>query len=224
MGCCYTKSSKSILQEAAEYLQKYFYKDTEPWNGKTVDDVIHEYPDMSVAELIRIFFQDKHTFHDPRTTEEAESSFTKPWTEVYENKESITIRLGPFTGKFEGSLYEEQYISMVQKVIQRHVHKKQLIVDLRYNGGGNQNIMFKALKGIELWEPGIVLVGENTASAGEMIAAYLIHDLGFKREGPRTAGMLSYMKNIILSDGSFLGITTSHYTTPNGYICHDFFV
>jgi hypothetical protein len=214
----------STLQEAARYLKKYFYKKPRKWGKKSVDDIVAEYPTMSVAELIRIFFKDKHTVHDPRPLKEAVSKFEKPWVEVVDTKKTLTLRMGPFIGHFIGTKYEKKYIETCQTALKQPREGRELVVDLRYNGGGSDRVMLRALHGIEAWGRGTVLVSKNTASAGEMVAATLIHDYKFKRKGPRTAGMLSHMKNIILKDGSFLGVTTGPYTTPGGHKCKRFYL
>lgn len=214
----------STLQEAARYLKKYFYKSPSKWKGKSVDDIVAEYPDMSVAELIRIFFKDKHTLHDPRPLKEVKKEFPKPWVEVDETKKTLTLRLGPFVGYFIDSKWEKEYIAKCQEALKRPREGRELVVDLRYDGGGSDKVMLRALRGISAWGKGTVLVSRNTASAGEMVAATLIYDYKFRRKGPRTAGMLSHMKNIILKDGSFLGVTTGHYTTPGGHKCKRFYL
>jgi C-terminal processing protease CtpA/Prc len=156
----------------------------------------------------------------------------KPWVEVDETKKKLTIKLGPFVGAFIGTKYEKKYVDDVQHALrQSHpesgsapLRNRQLVIDLRHNGGGSERVMLKALRGIEKWGRGTVLVGPHTASAGEMVAAALIYDYKFKRKGGRTAGMLSHMKNIILKDGSFLGVTAGHYTTPGGHLCKRFYL
>lgn len=222
----------SILKDAARYLKKYFYKRPRKWKGKSVDDIVNEYPDMSVAELIRIFFKDKHTLHDPRSLKEVKKEFPKPWVEIDETKKILTIRLGPFVGYFIGSKWEKEYIAKCQEALKRPREGRELVVDLSHNGGGSDKVMLRALRGIEAWGRGTVIVSRHTGSAGEMVAATLIYDYKFHRKGPRTAGRLSHMirkmpaffDNIILKDGSFLGVTTGHYTTPGGHKCKRFYL
>lgn len=217
-----------ILKEAAVNLKKYFYKPpqklTGRWKGLTPDAAVSAHPDMSVAELIRMFYKDPHTYHDPRTQTEAKKHFPKPWVEVTETKRKLTIKMGPFVGIFTGTRYQEAYEGRIRAALAQPPAGRKLVIDLTGNRGGNEKVMLKALKGIELWGKGTVLVSRNTASAGEMLAAVLKYDHGFTRKGPRTAGLLSKMKNIILTDGSFLGVTTGYYTTPGGHVCRKTYI
>lgn len=203
-------------REAAKYLLKYFYKKV---NKDAVYDIIDKYPDISIQELIRIFFNDKHTYYDPNTSIPKLSDFPKPHVQVSETPRRIIIRMDSFVGIYTGTKYETEYIKKVQDALHNWKKtNKKLIIDLRNNQGGNEKVMIKALRGIS--RNGIVIVGKNTASAGEILGAILIYDYSFKRAGPRTAGALSLTKNIVLSDGSFLSVRTSkNYVTPGGHKC-----
>src|SRR5271166_3510262 len=179
-------------REAAKYLLKYFYKKV---NKDAVYNIIDKYPDISIQELIRIFFNDKHTYYDPNTTKPKLSDFPKPFILITETSRRVIIRMDSFVGIYTGTKYEAEYIKKVQDAIRNKDKKKNLVIDLRNNRGGNEKVMIRALRGIG--RNGTVIVGKNTASAGEIIAAILIYDHGFKRIGGQTAGALSLTKNIV---------------------------
>ena len=227
-GCC---SNRKLLKEATRYLLKYSYN-RHNVDSKEVWDIVRKHPTASINELIRIFFQDKHTFHDPDTTPMTIDRFPKPWVRIKKTQAKIIVELGPFVGLFRDTVYQHRYENKTQHVIshpERYAKKKWLVIDLRQNDGGDEKIMYEALKGIEKWihiPNKVVRVGAQTASAGEMVAAWLIYDLGFKRgTGPKTAGMLSVAKNVVLCDGSFLSIrTTQKYVTPGGHVVETIFI
>ena len=192
-------------KEAAKYLLKYYYKKV---NKDEVYKIINEYPNIQIQELIRIFFKDKHTYYDPNTSKPKLSDFPKPYVQVTETPRKLIIRIDSFVGIYTGTKYEKEYVKKVQDALHYNGDKKKnLVIDLRNNQGGNEKVMIKALKGVG--RNGTVVVGKNTASAGEILAAILIYDHGFKRVGPQTSGALSLTKNIVLSDGSFLSVRIS---------------
>lgn len=191
----------SLVKVATKYLLKYNYKKV---NSKHVYDIIEKFPAVSVNELIRIFFKDKHTFHDSYTDTPKLSDFPKPNIKVTKSKNKIVIQLDSFVGIFVNTNYKKKYIDTCQSVLKDTDHSKTLVIDLRNDQGGSDKVMFEALRGIGKWKPGLVLVGKKTASAGEMITN--------SRNKVVTAGALSIAKNIVLSDGSFLSIRTLYYT------------
>lgn len=211
----------SLLREAVAALRKYFYKPIPPRGSANAPErLIKEFPDMSVAELLRIYAKDKHTYHDARTTAKLPPASHVAWAKVINGPRVRTVVLGPFHAAYTGTGAEKKYVAAVQRGI-AFDEKKHLVIDLRRNIGGSDVVMLKALKGVEKWPKArvTVRVGPLTASAGEMVAATLVHDYGFARAGPRTAGMMTECKNLILSDGSFLNVATGLYTTPGGHAC-----
>lgn len=211
----------SLLDEAVLNLCKYYYIKV---NIKKVRKWIRKQGNPSINEVISKFFKDPHTYYDNTNEDEFMKIAPKPKAEFTESVHTIILVMGPFIGCFREK-YEVNYARICQKAIKR-VHKtgKEFLIDLRKNGGGDDQIMRNALAGIEDLLPGMIVVSKDTASAAEMITADLVYDHGWTKIGPRTSGALSQCKNIILSDGSFLGITIGGYTTRGGYKCNKFYL
>lgn len=187
---------------------------------------ITDMPNLPLNEWLRrvvphphVFWQSKKDFTQGNKSLKSNLSL-RPYVKSRIRGTEVILELSPFVGifgrKYSGPKYEKQYIGAARKVIHNVIPGHTLVVDLRKNNGGDDKVMRRAISGVQKWPAGKVLVSGKTFSAGEMIAADLIYDHGFKKVGPPTGGGLTKTRNLILSDGSFFMYPISMYTTPGG--------
>lgn len=205
-----------IVQEAARYLLQFYFKRVQP---AKVIQWLASHPQADVHSLIKRFFNDEHTYYDGTPEREFVRGLPKPRVNVVSTSKKTSIRMGPFVGIFGKTPFKRTYINAVQQALRDPDRSaKSLEIDLRDNSGGDDHVMVAAVRGADQlgWKTRTVLVNKKTVSAAAMLAAHLVFDQQFRRKGPRTSKTLSQLKNIKLSDGTFLGVTQGKYTTPGG--------
>lgn len=193
----------------------------------------------SIHDLIQTFFNDGHTYYDATDSKDFEKyAVENLMPKSFYNVQTINKRkyvylfVGSFIGLFGGSKFKhiktKYQLQIAQAIMAAQKLQLPLWVDVSRNQGGDDNVMlepFKLLPKNNTKRANIVQVSGMTNSAGEMVAATLIYDYNFIRVGPRTSGSLSISKNFVLDNGrAFLGVTTSHYTTPGGHTMKMFYL
>jgi carboxyl-terminal processing protease len=221
------------------------FKDTPAYNaGLKHNDIITKVNEVAVEKenniMETIRGEKGTTVNITVLRDDEELDFTIERTDI-KTKYSEAYSLTDDTGYISVTSFSGDLATDFAESLAKVSDKKNLILDLRNNVGGNVEIMLDVLKqivpddlivtlyyksgeteefhvenGTEVNHTFYILVNENTASSSEIMSAYM------QEKGYATIiGSQTYGKGIVqgfseLEDGSAISLTFGSYKTPNG--------
>jgi carboxyl-terminal processing protease len=213
------------------------FKDTPAYNaGLKHNDIITKVNEVAVEKenniMETIRGEKGTTVNITVLRDDEELDFTIERTDI-KTKYSEAYSLTDDTGYISVTSFSGDLATDFAESLAKVSDKKNLILDLRNNVGGNVEIMlddlivtlyyksgeteeFHVENGTEVNHTFYILVNENTASSSEIMSAYM------QEKGYATIiGSQTYGKGIVqgfseLEDGSAISLTFGSYKTPNG--------